>query len=494
MSKAVGDKKVASKNPRKKGKLSYNDTKSDFLTQCRPKGLFDVVKYLTDSQIEDVKNIGFGGLLNLNIHHLPAQMIPWLVQRFNGKSRLLSIDERTRFVITADDICDVFMIPRTDREVLVFKQNDSLDPIVEFKKKVGIDGTSSVGTLKSKLMGEFKERGDDFKRMFVLYSLSTFLTPTANRTIDFSCFKSLLDVDAIAHFDWCSLVLEILGRAVDNFNKKSTTHISGCILALQIIYLHRLKWQGVVEPFDLPLIQDWTTQRIRKRVKEERSAGEFGQGEWVEDVFPIYRKTKPVVEEKIRSSTDGGMDERGKLGKEHVEKEKSENFDESSRIIKFVLPEGQPTDDEIEKLLKMGVYKACLLLKRDMEVIRHVHMERLRFEMQREQANTSSSPDDEFFSSAKLHEYIDEVVKNFQKMKERNDPTHNEPMPSFDLLTPDTESPVVEEQPTYEANIDDDVMQGMDDSHIDEVIQGQVQHAEQVVGSSGTICKVLVKF
>ncbi|KAK6151769.1 hypothetical protein DH2020_014404 [Rehmannia glutinosa] len=337
MSKVVGgEKKLLAKIlERKKSYPTTIRTGHDFLTQCRPKGLFDVVKSLIDSQIEDVKNIGFGGLLNLNVHHLPAQMIPWLVQRFNGKSRLLSIDERTRFVITADDICDVFLLPKTDREVLVFKRNDSLDPIVEFKKKVGIDGTSSVGTLKSKLMGEFKQGGDDFKRMFVLYNLSTLLTPTANRTVDVSCFKSLLDVDAISHFDWCSLVLERVGMAVDNFNKKSTTHISGCILALQIIYLHRLKWQGVAEPFDLPLIQHWTMQCVRKRVKEERSAREFVQGEWVEDVFPISRKTKPVVEEKISSSTDGGKDERGKASKEHVEKENLRilmNLQESSSL------------------------------------------------------------------------------------------------------------------------------------------------------------------
>ncbi|KAK6131171.1 hypothetical protein DH2020_035091 [Rehmannia glutinosa] len=434
MSKTVGDQKVVGKNPCKKGKLSDDDKKKENLSD------------------DDTK-------------------------RFNGKSWLLSIDDRKRFVITADHIYDVFILPRIDREVLVFKRSDSLDPIVEFKKNVGIDGTSSVGSLKSKLMGGFKEGGGDFKRMFVLYSLSTLLTPTANRNVDVSCFKSLLDVDAIANFDWCSLVLERLGRAVDNFNKKSSTHISGCILALQIIYLHRLKWQGVVEPFDLPLIQRSTTQRIRKHVKEEKSAGEFGQGEWVEDVYPISKKMKPVVQEKISHSTDGGMDEMGKSGKEHIEKEKSENFEESSRIIKFVLLRGKLMMIMLRKLLKM-----------DMEVISYVHMERLQSEMQREHANTSSSPDDEFFSSAKLHEYIDEVVKNFQKMKERNDPTHNEPMPRFDLLTRDTESPVVEEQPTYEANIDEDVIQGLNDSQIDEVIQGQIHHAGQIVGTSVQMC------
>ncbi|KAK6159080.1 hypothetical protein DH2020_006394 [Rehmannia glutinosa] len=108
--------------------------------------------------------------------------------------------------------------------------------------------------------------------------------------------------------------------------------------------------------------------------------------------------------------------------------------------------------------------------------------------------NTSSSIDDEFFSSTKLHEYIDEVVKNFQKMKERNDPMHIESMSKFDLLTPETESPVVEEQPTYEANIDDDVIQGLHDSQIDEVIHGQIQHAGQVVGSSGHFVVVVIKF
>ncbi|KAK6163639.1 hypothetical protein DH2020_000503 [Rehmannia glutinosa] len=193
---------------------------------------------------------------------------PWLIKRFNGASRIFSVDDMRRFVITPDDICDVFLLPRNNKDVVFYKKGETLDEVIEFKNKVGIDGSSTVGFLKQKLMKDYKEGGDDFKRLFVLYSLSTLLTPSANRTVDVSCFKSLIDVDGIRHFDWCSLVLDRLCRSVDKFNKKSKTHISGCLLALQIIYFHRIKWQGKSEPSELPLVQHWTTEKIRKRAKD----------------------------------------------------------------------------------------------------------------------------------------------------------------------------------------------------------------------------------
>ena len=59
-------------------------------TRCRLFHLHKLIKNLTDEQKEAVKEIGFGGLLHLQLQKNPTKMLPWLVERFDASSRHLS--------------------------------------------------------------------------------------------------------------------------------------------------------------------------------------------------------------------------------------------------------------------------------------------------------------------------------------------------------------------------------------------------------------------
>nr|GMC69415.1 hypothetical protein Iba_chr03aCG6360 [Ipomoea batatas] len=61
----------------------------------------------------------------------------------------------------------------------------------------GLENNTSISKLEELIKGRLSCGGDDFKRAFVLYYLSNFLTPTANSKVDFTAVKSLVNVGEI---------------------------------------------------------------------------------------------------------------------------------------------------------------------------------------------------------------------------------------------------------------------------------------------------------
>nr|GME03624.1 uncharacterized protein LOC109153947 [Ipomoea batatas] len=276
--------------------------------------------------------------------------------------------------------------------------------MAELKEQYGLENNTSISKLEELIKGRLSCGGDDFKRAFVLYCLSNFLTPTANSKVDFTAVKSLVNVGEIGYFDWSQYVLDKLCKAVSKYNKSTTQkNVSGCVLLLQILYFHRLKWRGIAQPSTLPLIQHWTHENLMQRMLEEISAGDFGQGELDSSTYPISSsKVATKIEDEVlreRSSSRGC----------------GEINEESSRVIKFTIP----------------------------KVITSVHMERvmkLKEQMKGKAPESSTqcqlSQDSQlFFGDSKVLEYVDQVVENFLAMKRLS-----EAMPSFNLLTPDEEN------------------------------------------------------
>nr|GME01756.1 hypothetical protein Iba_contig2704CG0020 [Ipomoea batatas]GME09403.1 hypothetical protein Iba_scaffold8682CG0010 [Ipomoea batatas] len=393
-----------------------------------------MISSFSDLQKADVESIGFGGLLRLKVTKVGCSiLLKWLVENFNGSSRMLTINSTNSFVITPNDVADVFQLPRYESTpVLTLKHNKTAEIMAELKEQYGLENNTSISKLEELIKGRLSCGGDDFKRAFVLYCLSNFLTPTANSKVDFTAVKSLVNVGEIGYFDWSQYVLDKLCKAVSKYNKSTTQkNVSGCVLLLQILYFHRLKWRGIAQPSTLPLIQHWTHENLMQRMLEEISAGDFGQGELDSSTYPISSsKVATKIEDEVlreRSSSRGC----------------GEINEESSRVIKFTIPKGELDNNEIHKLAKDEMHEAFLLLKRDMSVITSVHMERvmkLKEQMKGKAPESSTqcqlSQDSQlFFGDSKVLEYVDQVVENFLAMKRLS-----EAMPSFNLLTPDEEN------------------------------------------------------
>lgn len=270
---------------------------------------------------------------------------------------MLTIDNNRSFVVTPDDICDVFLLPRLEGKVVVeLDRGESVGIMNYWKKEYGIDGDSLTPKLKD-VIQNMKDGGKDFKQLFVIFALSSFLTPTTNRKVDLHASKSVVDVQKIGDYDWCSYVLKKLCIGVNKYNRKDgAKNVSGCVLLLLILYFHRLKWQGKVEPSVLPQIGHWTTEKLRSRIQEEMSVGVLGQGEWVLDTYPVTSKKIEKVEKKASKSPKTDKEFCKEKAEDSVleseEDDSVDEVDELSRFIKFRLPKGEDDDAEVHKKAK----------------------------------------------------------------------------------------------------------------------------------------------
>lgn len=151
----------------------------------------------------------------------------------------------------------------------------------------------------------------DFRRLFILFSLSSFLTSTSNRFVDLTTLPSLSDVDKISTYNLCTFILKKLCTDVQKYNfSPNQKYVSGCVLLLQILYFHKLQWHEIAEPCTLPLIQHWNNDKIRTRIKEESAAGWYGHGEWVACVYHVTSTGAVNVKKQSK-----GKEYQSKIGK-----------------------------------------------------------------------------------------------------------------------------------------------------------------------------------
>jgi hypothetical protein len=150
----------------------------------------------------------------------------------------------------------------------------------QFRSFFGFEDTNATIPLEllERLIPKMIDGGDEFKQLFVLHAMSSFLAPTHNRTIDLKIVKSIVDPDKISTFNWCKYVLNHLCDSVVRYRKGKLQFFCGCIVLLEIIYFHRLKFKNISLPSSLPLISHWTDKDVSKRIKEEASANYFGNG------------------------------------------------------------------------------------------------------------------------------------------------------------------------------------------------------------------------
>ncbi|KAK9741430.1 hypothetical protein RND81_03G105200, partial [Saponaria officinalis] len=234
-----------------------------FVTKCRPNKLVDVIKRLNDGQKKAVREMGFGGLLDLKITFIPQGIVEWLLRDFQHTSLMFKAN-KIEFLLSKDDVHDIFQLPRVGEKVELIptgNSNKTCDTDLlktEWRKRFGLENKVEplqLNLLQSRLMS-CEDAGDEFKKMFVLYTMSVFLAPTSNYTLDFKLLKTVEDVSNIRNRDWCMYVFE------------------------QLV-------EREVSPHSLPLIKHWDDKKLSERVRNEALSGSLGNGFPTKTTYPI---------------------------------------------------------------------------------------------------------------------------------------------------------------------------------------------------------------
>lgn len=93
-------------------------------------------------------------------------------------------------------------------------------------KEYEIDAKSPLSSLTDDIVARCTDGRADFRRLFILFSLSSFLTPTSNRFVVLTTLPSLSDVDKISNYNWCTFILKKLFTAVQKYKSALTRNMS----------------------------------------------------------------------------------------------------------------------------------------------------------------------------------------------------------------------------------------------------------------------------
>ncbi|KAK9724062.1 hypothetical protein RND81_05G045000 [Saponaria officinalis] len=285
-----------------------------FITKCRPRRLVELINHLNPKQMEAVRQIGFGGLLHVKVTSMPQGILPWLISAFCDRSHMFTVSATKEFLLSKDDVHDFFGLPRGPNKVdLVATGNSKLSSQEDLKdvwrSKFGIVGTKdgiSLSKAYAKLLNS-KDGGVEFKRLFVLYTMSSFLAPTSNHVLDFKLLRAVQDVRQIRQLDWCSYVFDNLVTAISSC-RTGRSLMCGCTLFLMLAYFHRFDFHGEVQPFSLPLIQHWTDEKLSDRVNRESHTGCLGNAPLTQVLYPICVNYPPTpAESKLNDAQPSGF-------------------------------------------------------------------------------------------------------------------------------------------------------------------------------------------
>ncbi|XP_048491047.1 uncharacterized protein LOC104900092 isoform X1 [Beta vulgaris subsp. vulgaris] len=380
-------------NPHKRCRVSKSTPskpagKKETIVRCRPAALINLFKKLSTQQKDAVCSIGFGSLFELKLEEFPRDMIRMLCRNFCPKDKVLMIGNH-RVQLKPADVADVFGIPMGKFKIPISKRDDDTKLknfwLENYAHSSGIVTPASMRMLME-MDDDFLSGNDDFKRCFVMFAIITLLAPSLNTQADFKIVRALIDVNRIKEYDWCSYVLEDLATRMQKY-EDSKTYIGGCVLLLQICYVQRLKFQGLSSPKSLPLIQHWTTKKLKERITLE--AGKYGVG-LLEGGYPITLDTRIEVLEDDGEGEheDGDGDGDGDKGEDEHENEDGENdenviknmdgqVDDNAihgrrRCETFDLPDGVFSNQDIEAMARNDDEKDLLLLKRNAKLFAHL--------------------------------------------------------------------------------------------------------------------------
>ncbi|KAK9723965.1 hypothetical protein RND81_05G037600 [Saponaria officinalis] len=339
-----------------------------FSTKCMPGKLVELIKRLNEEQKQAVRDIGFGGLLELKVTYIPKGIMKLILSAFNYNSNMFDA-RKMEFLVTKDDVHDIFLLPRVGDPVELAQMgntNDVTDNKLknEWRRKFGLQNNSDpimVKLVHEKLM-KCNEAGEEFKRMFVMYSMSIFLAPTSNRTLDLKLVKAVQNVTRIRNFDWCSYVFNELVNSIRLCKQGGKTFVCGCILVLMLSYFHRFDFKGRVLSHSLPLIKHWDDTELSTRVDDEKKIGSLGNAPISKIEYPISLQQPEV---RLTQSSD----------------HESQDEPETEKYMKVKLPDGIKTDKQIKARAIDYAHEIYLRMRRDNELFyaRYVdNMKRLK--------------------------------------------------------------------------------------------------------------------
>ncbi|XP_021721137.1 uncharacterized protein LOC110688699 isoform X2 [Chenopodium quinoa] len=231
------------------------------------------------------------------------------------------------------------------------------DKTVTKKKYVTLD------VWKEKFM-ELRNGGDEFKKIFVLFAISNFLSPYGDKSLNLSAVKSLSNVKNIKDFDWCGFIIKNMCNSIKELHKylldkrkRPTTTVSkgqnptkfvrkigGCLPAMLVTFVQKVHY-GEYAGVKLPFISNWNSDTLNARIKaQNKDRSRFGIGIVKQDI--VLSSDVLYENSKAHEATEKVVP----LALEYKNELRISSEDESTLYVQYKIPNDLQTDREIQSM------------------------------------------------------------------------------------------------------------------------------------------------
>ncbi|KAJ0890220.1 hypothetical protein HanRHA438_Chr09g0421361 [Helianthus annuus] len=154
-SKKVEQRKKQSKPepPRTEPRVFFEYSNEAILLRCQSTSYMDTVKKFSKEQVDEVKNMSFRAILDMNINHISTRLAYWLARNFEEMFDTLNVGKH-QIKIISDTVFEVFGIPKGPKpvEIIVDKRKVKKVEKIEKSKEPKI-GNSVMDTFINQLGG-----------------------------------------------------------------------------------------------------------------------------------------------------------------------------------------------------------------------------------------------------------------------------------------------------------------------------------------------------
>lgn len=249
-------------------------------TRCSSSRFLKLCNRLPVDKLEVVRDLQFGGLLNLNCKEIRHNICLWLIDHFNVGFRRIDISFDKSYDLTAADVGLVFGLS-TSGQILQIASTPSEHPF-------GILNTCEERLLNLPV-------GEEFRRCFLYCACATILAPMSRIDGCRNLWHTIHEDGFRNDANWGQFFLDQLVEGIRRFKQRNSIWVHGCIPFLQLHYVIKFKIPSVHVPMTVPLLSAWSDELIKERLAAEISQfGSFEHGEGFDYSSPP-RTTPPCT-------------------------------------------------------------------------------------------------------------------------------------------------------------------------------------------------------
>ncbi|KAJ8424214.1 hypothetical protein Cgig2_033098 [Carnegiea gigantea] len=176
-----------------------------FITRMSIRLFSSMVAQLNEAQTEAVRSMGFASFLKVNIKQIPGKFFKWLVHSFDPYYASFVLPSGQRFMIIAFDAYVTLGLPIGGREIMKSSMSSTDEEYDEvhaaWAKEWKIEHTAPELIRMLEFILAKKDKGESFKRNFIIYLVNCCFNGPKNRYCRKSILKFIKDINQIASLD-----------------------------------------------------------------------------------------------------------------------------------------------------------------------------------------------------------------------------------------------------------------------------------------------------